>query len=100
MSTGLPTKIQPINLIFGTQLNVMTLIKILEYIFFKSCLIAVISCFNSCLPGVPTETQPIKLKFGLPQLSPARFILMTFLTFRMEVDLEFFINKIVVLLNK
>ena len=40
---------QPTKLKFGTQLNVMNLIKILQLKFCKSCLTAVISCFNSCL---------------------------------------------------
>ena len=55
---------QTIKLKFGTQVNIMTLIEILEFTFVNSHLTAVISCFNSCLTAVSTKMERTKLKFG------------------------------------
>ena len=63
-----------LKLIFGIQLNCMTLIKILEFKFCKICLTAVISCFTAVWQLFKFRLK-LKLKFGWPQLSQARLIL-------------------------
>ena len=50
------------NLVYSYILG--PLLRFYSFKLCNSCLTAVISCFNSCLTAVPTETQPFKLKFG------------------------------------
>ena len=46
--TAVPTKMKPIKLKCSTNLNLITLIEIVEYTFLNNYLTAVIRCFTSC----------------------------------------------------